>query len=163
MYNVMDRAMQLRSRQKSDNREKDHTPLSEKRARVATRSVCCRLMSSVLHSRPGTQGSASTVGGILHVCSTHEFPMNTIDRGLASLLPKIPLGLLCLLIPLTLRAGTISGSVAEPSGSLIPGVRIEITGGELTARYALVGCWWKVFDTRSEGRQLCIAFDSGRL
>ena len=30
-----------------------------------------------------------------------------------------------------LHAETISGTVADPSGALIPGVRVEITGGDL--------------------------------
>jgi hypothetical protein len=48
-----------------------------------------------------------------------------------SLLPKIVLFLFCLAAPLSLHADSISGKIADPSGALIPGVRIEITGGNL--------------------------------
>ena len=48
-----------------------------------------------------------------------------------SLLPKIVLLLIWLAGPLFLHADSISGTVADPSGALIPGVRIEITGGKL--------------------------------
>ena len=41
--------------------------------------------------------------------------------------------LLCgLAAPLQLHADTLSGTVVDPSGALIPGAHIEITGGELT-------------------------------
>jgi hypothetical protein len=46
-------------------------------------------------------------------------------------LPKIVFFLLSLLSPLALHADSISGKVADPSGALIPGVRIEITGATL--------------------------------
>jgi hypothetical protein len=49
-----------------------------------------------------------------------------------SLVPKIVLLLLCLVCPLSLRADSITGKIADPSGALIPGVQIEITGGNLT-------------------------------
>ena len=48
-----------------------------------------------------------------------------------SILLKL-LFLLCgLAAPLQLHADTLSGTVVDPSGALIPGARIEITGGEL--------------------------------
>jgi len=48
-----------------------------------------------------------------------------------SLLPKIVLILFWLTGPVFLLADSISGTVADPSGALIPGVRIEIAGGTL--------------------------------
>lgn len=63
--------------------------------------------------------------------------MNAISCGPAPLLKKLLLFLLCLAAPGSLYAGTISGTVADPSGALIPGVRIEITGGDLTAPMVL--------------------------
>jgi hypothetical protein len=41
------------------------------------------------------------------------------------------LGLVCLLIAPQLRADTISGTVKDPSGAVVVGARIEITGGNL--------------------------------
>ncbi len=63
--------------------------------------------------------------------------MNSINRRPACLFPKLLLFLLCMAAPLSLYGGTISGTVADPSGALIPGVRIEITGGDLTAPVVL--------------------------
>jgi Peptidase family M1 domain/Carboxypeptidase regulatory-like domain len=48
-----------------------------------------------------------------------------------SLLPKLALLLLCLTSPALLHAETVSGTVLDPSGAVIVGARIEITGGEL--------------------------------
>jgi peptidase M1-like protein/carboxypeptidase family protein len=42
------------------------------------------------------------------------------------------LGLLCLALAAGLRADTISGTVKDPSGSVVVGARIEITGGSLS-------------------------------
>src|SRR5258708_35704148 len=50
---------------------------------------------------------------------------------LFSLLPKLAL-LLCLTSPVLLHAETISGTVLDPSGAVIVGARIEISGGELS-------------------------------
>jgi hypothetical protein len=58
--------------------------------------------------------------------------MIALHRKSVFLLPKIVLSLFWLAFPLSLFADTISGSVADPSGALIPGVRIEITGRNLT-------------------------------
>jgi hypothetical protein len=49
-----------------------------------------------------------------------------------SSLPKMALFLLCLIGPTGLLALTISGTVQDPSGAVIAGARIEITGGDLT-------------------------------
>src|SRR5262249_31462282 len=49
-----------------------------------------------------------------------------------SLLPKLALLLVCLTSPVLLHAETISGTVRDPSGAVIVGARIEITGGQLT-------------------------------
>jgi hypothetical protein len=46
-------------------------------------------------------------------------------------LPKIALFLLWLVGPTWLRSQTISGTVQDPSGAVIAGARIEITGGDL--------------------------------
>src|SRR5437879_12554397 len=51
---------------------------------------------------------------------------------LFSLLPKLALLLLCLMSPVLLHAETMAGTVLDPSGAVIVGARIEITGGELT-------------------------------
>ena len=40
--------------------------------------------------------------------------------------------LVCLMAPVWLHADTISGTVQDPSGAVIAGARIEITGGDLT-------------------------------
>jgi len=57
--------------------------------------------------------------------------MPTISRKPVSLLSKIVLFMLLLATPLCLHADSIFGTIADPSGALIPGVRIEITGGNL--------------------------------
>ncbi len=49
-----------------------------------------------------------------------------------SLLQKLVLLLLCLTSPMLLHAETITGTVLDPSGAVIVGARIEISGGELT-------------------------------
>jgi len=46
-------------------------------------------------------------------------------------LPKMALLFLCLMAPAWLHADTISGTVQDPSGAVIAGARIEITGGDL--------------------------------
>jgi hypothetical protein len=46
--------------------------------------------------------------------------------------------LLCLIVPSALYAQTISGTVHDPSGAVIAGARIEITGGDLTQPITLV-------------------------
>jgi hypothetical protein len=46
--------------------------------------------------------------------------------------------LLCLIVPSALYAQTISGTVQDPSGAVIAGARIEITGGDLTQPITLV-------------------------
>src|SRR5262244_375625 len=54
-----------------------------------------------------------------------------------SLLPKVAILLLWLAGPACLHAETISGTVLDPSGALIVGARIEITGGDLTQAIVL--------------------------
>jgi hypothetical protein len=63
--------------------------------------------------------------------------MIPIHRKPVSLLPKIVLLLFWLASPLCLHADTISGTVADPSGALIPGAQIEITGGDLAQALVL--------------------------
>lgn len=53
-------------------------------------------------------------------------------RWLRLSLLKIALLLCWLAVPLQLHADTLSGTVQDQSGALIPGARIEITGGDLT-------------------------------
>jgi hypothetical protein len=65
-------------------------------------------------------------------------PFNTVRCVVAlhrislSLLPKLALLLLFLTSPMFLHAETMSGTVLDPSGAVIVGAHIEITGGELT-------------------------------
>jgi hypothetical protein len=56
----------------------------------------------------------------------------TPQRFLLSLLPKLAVLLFSLASTHVLAAQTISGTVVDPSGAVIAGARIEITGGELT-------------------------------
>ncbi len=56
-------------------------------------------------------------------------------RSLAQLfssLPKLALLMLCVTSPMLLHAETISGTVLDPSGAVIVGARVEISGGELS-------------------------------
>jgi len=53
------------------------------------------------------------------------------------ILPKIALLLACLAIPAYSHADTISGTVVDPSGAVIVGARIEITGGDLAQAVVL--------------------------
>ncbi len=62
----------------------------------------------------------------------------TPQRFPLSLAPKLALLLLCLASPAMLAAETISGTVIDPSGAVIAGARIEITGGELTQPIVLL-------------------------
>lgn len=49
-----------------------------------------------------------------------------------SALLRLAVFILCLLSTALLHAETISGRVVDPSGAVIPGARVEITGGDLT-------------------------------
>src|SRR5579862_9277271 len=53
-------------------------------------------------------------------------------------LTRIALLLLFCLIPCLALAETISGTVLDPSGAVIAGARIEITGGDLSQAIVLV-------------------------
>src|SRR5271154_7555770 len=59
----------------------------------------------------------------------HDFPKARVSS--LSSLPKIALFLCCLVEPTGLCAQTISGTVQDPSGAVIAGAAIEITGGDL--------------------------------
>jgi hypothetical protein len=57
------------------------------------------------------------------------------DHSMAQLfssLPKLALLMLCVASPALLHAETISGTVLDPSGAVIVGARIEISGGDLS-------------------------------
>src|SRR5262249_15395884 len=64
----------------------------------------------------------------------HKITRRTVAecRKRSSLLVKTALLLLWLTAPAHLHADTISGRVADPSGAVIVGARIEITGGDLS-------------------------------
>ena len=47
-------------------------------------------------------------------------------------LSRLSVLLLCLAAPAWLYADTISGTVVDPSGAVIVGARVEITGGNLS-------------------------------
>src|ERR1022692_5104207 len=49
----------------------------------------------------------------------------------SAVLLKAAVFLLCLMGPTWLLAETISGTIQDPSGAVIAGARIEITGGDL--------------------------------
>jgi hypothetical protein len=59
---------------------------------------------------------------IMHRGYRHHFPPSL----------RIVLLLLSLIAPAWLRSETISGTIKDPSGAVIAGARIEITGGDLT-------------------------------
>jgi hypothetical protein len=59
-------------------------------------------------------------------------PASDCMAQLFSLLPKPALLLLCVISPVLLHAETISGTVLDPSGAVIVGARIEISGGDLS-------------------------------
>src|SRR5271170_7887692 len=52
-------------------------------------------------------------------------------RGRFQILHAVIAALLCLALAMPLRADTISGTIKDPSGAVIAGARIEITGGTL--------------------------------
>jgi hypothetical protein len=58
-------------------------------------------------------------------------------RGPFSSLSKMAMLLFCLIVPAALSAQTISGTVQDPSGAVVAGARIEITGGDLAQPVAL--------------------------
>ena len=58
-------------------------------------------------------------------------PMVATLRKRCSVLPKVVVLLFWLASPLRVHADTVSGTVVDPSGAVIAGARIEITGGDL--------------------------------
>jgi hypothetical protein len=57
----------------------------------------------------------------------------SLDRGKPSFLRRtLILALVCLVLAANLRADTISGTVQDPSGAVVAGARIEITGDNLS-------------------------------
>jgi hypothetical protein len=59
-------------------------------------------------------------------------------RGRFQILQAVIAALLCLALAMPLRADTISGRVKDPSGAVVAGARIEITGGNLTQPIVLM-------------------------
>src|SRR5690348_12138456 len=51
---------------------------------------------------------------------------------------KAALFVFCLMAPASLHAATISGTVKDPSGAVIPEARIEITGGDLAQTMVVI-------------------------
>lgn len=64
-------------------------------------------------------------------------PMAATHRKRSSCLPKLVLLLFWLASPLSVHADTVSGTVVDPSGAVIAGARIEITGGDLAQALVL--------------------------
>ena len=64
-----------------------------------------------------------------HLCREGGTPWR---RGRVHFLYAAILALLCLALATQLRADTISGTVKDPSGAIVAGARIEITGSSLT-------------------------------
>jgi hypothetical protein len=62
---------------------------------------------------------------------SNNFPETTFSLKYFSALLKLFLLVCCLAAPLCLHADTISGTVEDQSGALVPGARIEISGGDL--------------------------------
>jgi hypothetical protein len=62
---------------------------------------------------------------------SNNFPETTFSLKYFSALLKFFLLMCCLAVPLCLHADTISGTVEDQSGALVPGARIEISGGDL--------------------------------
>jgi hypothetical protein len=62
---------------------------------------------------------------------SNNFPETTFSLKYFSALLKLFLLMCCLAVPLCLHADTISGTVEDQSGALVPGARIEISGGDL--------------------------------
>ena len=73
------------------------------------------------------------VAAMILICA-QAFTRRTIaaHRTPLSLLPKLALLLLWVTSPMLLHAETIAGTVLDPSGAVIVGARVEITGGDLT-------------------------------
>jgi hypothetical protein len=61
------------------------------------------------------------------------YPLATSSVGEIDAMRRLAvLSLICLVFSPHLRADTISGTIKDPSGSLVAGARIEITGGDLS-------------------------------
>lgn len=66
-----------------------------------------------------------------HIVLETISPMVAPGRARLSFLLKVAVLLICLASPVCLHADTVSGTVMDQSGAVIPGARIEITGGDL--------------------------------
>src|SRR5712675_35485 len=67
-----------------------------------------------------------TPSGIIHRLPAARRGHFSLSRSM-----KIALRVLSLMAPTLLLAETISGTIQDPSGAVITGARIEITGGDL--------------------------------
>jgi hypothetical protein len=72
------------------------------------------------------------VPAMILVCARAFTRVVAPHRTLLVLLPQLALLLLCVTSPVLLHAETISGTVLDPSGAVIVGARIELSGGELS-------------------------------
>jgi hypothetical protein len=94
--------------------------------------MICMATLSVNISEDGGRarvGAASVLKGC-YSCRIMHRPLEARPWGFSSLL-KIALFLLWLMGPTWLHSETISGTIQDPSGAVIAGARIEITGGDL--------------------------------
>src|SRR5262245_18249573 len=75
-------------------------------------------------------------GGVQEVSPKDRSERATLSLG-RSLFASLLLLLLCLAAAKDLKADTISGTVKDPSGAVVVGARIEITGGSLAQALVL--------------------------
>lgn len=85
----------------------------------------CLSLSDPIAPLTHTAKRAHALGSVTRVVM-HRLPDPRRSR-FASLL-KVALFFLWLIAPTWLRSATISGTIKDPSGAVIPGARIEITG-----------------------------------
>jgi Peptidase family M1 domain/Carboxypeptidase regulatory-like domain len=83
----------------------------------------------IIREQMSQPGKTQTTNHKEHLPHTGGTPAR---RGRLHFLYAATLALLCLAGAARLRADTISGTVKDPSGAVVAGARIEITGGSLT-------------------------------
>src|SRR5580704_3832631 len=69
---------------------------------------------------------------------------------------------LLLITPAWLHASTVSGTVQDPSGAVVPGGRIEITGSLVAQPIVLSSDALEKFLSRSSSRNIYVTSSSGR-